>query len=107
MIEYKLIKKQKGRLGLMVRGHANFAPPGKPDIVCASVSSACFMAVNGCISQVKSEDDIDVKYCRPGHFVFTVKDIPQTRALIDAVYLHLKNLSEQYPQCFKTNSEAG
>lgn len=107
MIEYKVIKKQKGRLGLMVRGHANFAPPGEPDIVCASVSSACFMAVNGCISQVKDENDIDVKYCLPGHIVFTVKDTPQTRALIDAAILHLDNLSEQYPQCFKTNSEAG
>lgn len=100
MIEYKLIKKQEGKIGLMVRGHANYAPKGQ-DIVCAAVSSTCYTAVNGCISNVKDEKDICIQCCQPGHFVFTVKDTPETRALIEATHLQLKNIAKQYPQCFK------
>lgn len=100
MIEYKLIKKNKGMIGLMVRGHAFYAPMDK-DIVCAAVSSTCYTAVNGCIKQVKSDKDINVQVCKPGHFVFTVIDTPETRALIEATHLQLENIAKQYPQCFK------
>ena len=101
MIDFKLIKKKAGRIGLMVRGHANYVKHGD-DIVCAAVSSTCFTAINGCLKEVHRDDkQIDITACRPGHFVFTVKDMPTTRALIDATYLHLQGIKKQYPQCFK------
>ena len=105
MIEYKIIDKEPNKIGLMVRGHANFAPIGKPDIVCAAVSSSCYTAVNGCISTLNEDKDIDIKCCNPGHFVFTVKKTPITTALIQATYSQIKNIEEQYPQCFKKHSK--
>lgn len=101
MIEFKHIKKQAGRIGLVVRGHARYAPPGADDIVCAAVSAACQTAIIGCHQQVKDETDINVIAERPGHFVFTVKDMPTTRALIDATYEYLRHVKDEYPGCFK------
>lgn len=101
MIDFKMIKKQAGKIGLMVRGHAGYAKRGD-DIVCAAVSSTCLTAINGCVQEVGRDDDsMNVISCTPGHFVFTVKDMPTTRALVNATYQHLKFIKNKYPQCFK------
>lgn len=100
MIEYKKIEIDYGnRIGLMVRGHANYAK--KDDIVCAAVSSICQAAANGCL---KFGKNTDIKYCRPGHFVFVTDYNQSTEAIVDTAYDGLENIAKQYPKCFKSNN---
>lgn len=100
MIEYKKIEIDYGnRIGLMVRGHAHYAKKGN-DIVCASVSSICQAAANGCL---KFGEDTDIKHCRPGHFVFVTNYNPSTEAIIDTAFDGIENIAKQYPKCFKNN----
>lgn len=99
MIEFKIIELvDKQRLGLMVRGHAYYAKNNKDDIVCASVSSIAQAAANGCIA---FGEDVDIKSCRPGRFVFTAKYSDKINAIIKTAYFGIQSIAEQYPQCFK------
>lgn len=95
MIEAKFTKTQGVMSGFSVEGHAEYDEAGK-DIVCASVTSAVQMAANG-ITEVLREDAKLVVEENKLRFWLSRKAGKTARCFLDALYLHLNLLSEDYP----------
>lgn len=88
---------KKGRpLRFTVSGHAGYAENGK-DIVCASVSSAVQMAINGITEIVKTNCSVNVG--RDGYIECVLPPEPRPAAIhfVSALRLQLKLLSEDFP----------
>lgn len=81
--------------GFEIKGHSGYADEGS-DIVCASVSSAAYMAVNtvtqvlGIKAQAKVSD---------AYFYFSAYGESDARVndILEGLRLHLRQLSGQYP----------
>ncbi len=91
----------ESKLGFEISGHAG----GKSgtDIVCASVSSAAYMAANTItdILYISAEIHMD-----DGFLSFHIMDDDvSARAIIDGLKLHLTELSKQYPKKIKVITE--
>lgn len=74
-------------------------------LVCASVSSAAYMAANTITDVVKDKADVFVNE-QSGEMVlklFAPKH--ETKVVLEGFALHIKQLSEQYPDCIKVISE--
>ena len=95
MIEAEFFHKNGGFLGFAVSGHAEFDRHGR-DIVCASVSSAVQLTVNGITEILSERAKIDVK---ENLVKLSLKDSPcrETNAFLKALKLHLELLCEDYP----------
>ena len=79
-------------LSVQVSGHAGFAPAGE-DIVCAAVSSAVQLTANA-ITEVRKAP------CRVTVLENAVSIVPESSAaqeFLQALYLHLSLLAEEYP----------
>ena len=85
--------------GFLISGHSGFAESGE-DIVCASVSSAVYMAANTIIEIMKLSPEAEV---RDGYFRFTMNlsDARKSKTITDGLYLHLSELQGQYPNNLK------
>ncbi len=94
MIDAQFEQSASGFVAFRVSGHAGYADAGE-DVVCAAVSSAVMLTANGItqcagiLAQVGEEGN--VISCRlPG-------EEEQGMLFLQALYLHLTCLEEQYP----------
>ena len=95
MIEAEFFHENGAFTGFAVSGHAGFDQHGR-DIVCASVSSAVQLTVNGITEILSERADIKVK---ENLVKLLLKDGPsrETNAFFKALKLHLELLCEDYP----------
>lgn len=84
-------------IGLLVRGHANYAKKDKEDIVCSAVSAIAQTALYGCNEYSKC----NINKIQKGYVSFTCDKTIQTEAIIKSAILGLKAIKETYPKCFK------
>ena len=89
----------KDRLtGFEISGHAMYAESGS-DIVCASVSSAAYMAANTITDVIGADADAAAG---DGTMSVTLNQPnEQAQAVLRGLELHLTELSKQYPQNIK------
>jgi len=90
---------QKRLVGFEVSGHAGYADSGE-DIVCAAVTSAVQFSANAITDVVLANAEVIVDENLVG---LILSDDPAdartqygAQAILEALYLHLKDLSEQY-----------
>ena len=86
--------------GFHITGHSDMNPEG-PEIICAAVSSAAYMAANtvtdviGLTPELHASDgDMYLK-------LQTESEALRCRDILDGIRLHLSSLSEQYPKYIK------
>lgn len=80
-----------------VSGHAGYAPHGE-DIVCASVTSALQTVINGITEVLNLPANVQVE---ENKITCTLPDSPEdqaAQALLQALYLQLTLLGEDYPK---------
>ncbi len=84
--------------GFEISGHAMYAESGS-DIVCASVSSAAYMAANTITDVIGADADVAAG---DGTMSVTLNQPnEQAQAVLRGLELHLTELSKQYPQNIK------
>ncbi len=94
MIEAKFFQKNSEQKGFKISGHAEFDLYGK-DIVCASVSSAVQLTVNAITEILANDAQVEVK---KNSVKLLLKDSSENaEAFLNALQLHLKLLSDDYP----------
>lgn len=90
--------------GFSVKGHcsANMNDEnGK--LVCAAVSSAVYLTANTITDVIGDTADIREK---DGEMTLKVLSVSEhTKTVLDGFKIHILQLSEQYPDCIKVNSE--
>ena len=101
MTQVKLYRDKRGNIAKgVVSGHTGFDDIGR-DIVCASVSSVLFMALNGI------ENVLGTKFAytaEDGYVEFILADDlddnkrKEINILLDSMYLFLKDLEGEYKQ---------
>ena len=97
MIKFKTVKNTEGKIiSFTVEGHSGFAESGE-DIVCASVSSAVWMTVNG----IEAQKLAKINYINKEAFVSC--SISEERqkgcdALLISLELFITELSAQYKE---------
>ena len=86
--------------GFHITGHSDMNPGG-PEILCAAVSSAAYMAANtvtdviGCDPTIRVDDgDMYLK-------LKTESEAQRCRDILDGLQLHLSALAQQYPEIIK------
>ena len=93
MIRVLAYKRENAYIGFSVSGHAGFAEYGK-DIVCASVTSAVQLTVNGICEILGQKADVTVKENEIALRLFQVNS--EAEAFLKALFLHLDLLSQDY-----------
>ncbi len=103
MIIAEFEKSAENFVGFNISGHANYADYGK-DIVCAAVSSALQMVINGLTEILKlkckikeNENNIALKIMANNK----ADTLKSGYAFIESLYLHLKLLAENYKKTIK------
>ena len=98
MIRVKFLVGNRQLAGFEIKGHADFADIGN-DIVCASVSSAAFMAANTVTEIIGAKADATVS---DGAMILLVKETcERTETVLKGLELHLTELAKQYPDNIK------
>ena len=99
MTTYYIERKANEAL-IEVKGHSGYATHGA-DIVCAAISTACFMTAN-------LIDKLDLRYnildlvCEDGYFRLQVKtDNHVVSGIFDNLEEHIVELHNQYPKYLK------
>lgn len=79
--------------GFRVSGHTGIQGES---IVCAAVSSACYMAANTITDVLMIDADVSL---RDGFMKFLVdkQNINKVQAILQGLQMHLEQLAEQYP----------
>ena len=98
MIKVRFSIGNKQLQGFEISGHAMYAESGS-DIVCASVSSAAFMAANTITDVICANAD-----AADGDGTMRVtlnQPDEQAQAVLKGLELHLTELSKQYPENIK------
>ena len=104
MIEAEFYIHQGEYTGFSVSGHAGYADYGQ-DIVCASVTSAVQLTVNGVTEILKQDAAVEVLDNRVSMRLSGCGD-PAAEAFVKALHLHLELLSQDYKGTLKlTNLE--
>ncbi len=79
--------------GFEISGHSGYGKEGE-DIVCASVSSAAYMAANTVTDVIGDEADIDRS---DGYMKLMLREgSEKSEAVLEGLLLHVKNLSQDY-----------
>ena len=91
MIKVRLLIGNDRLTGFDISGHAMFAENGS-DIVCASVSSAAYMAANTVTEIIGAAAEVSFLLKEDNEAAF---------AVLDGLRLHLTELSKQYPKNIK------
>lgn len=95
MIKFKVVRgKDKKITHIEVKGHSGYAESGQ-DIVCAAVSTACIMTVNG----IEKQNLADMTYKEEDGFL--VCDIPENREegadlLLNSLMITIYEIAKQY-----------
>jgi len=97
MIQAEFSRHQGSFTSVSVTGHAGFAPHGG-DIVCASVTSALQLVCNGITEVLKAPAHVEVRENLVGIALPAGRSNTEAAAFLQALYLHLKLLREDYPQ---------
>lgn len=80
-----------------VSGHAGYAPKGE-DIVCASVTSALQTVLNGITEVLKVPAQVQVEENKITCTLPEDSDSQAARAFLNALFLQLNLLAEDYPK---------
>lgn len=97
MINVKIVKIGESLVGFDVRGHADDTKTAGEDIVCASVSSACYLVANtitdciGIDANIKLEDG----YMQ---LVIPVGNAANAQDILKGFAMHMEQIAEQYPE---------
>lgn len=96
MIHVKMIKIGESYVGFDVRGHADDSKTAGEDIVCASVSSACYLVANTITDCIGLEANIKLE---DGYMQLVIPTGSATHAqdILKGFALHLEQIAEQYP----------
>ena len=97
MIKAQFFRGNDGLLtGYDIRGHAGTGEYGQ-DVLCAFVSSAAYMAANTITDVIGADITAQVT---DGRMYITVseKDVPECKAVLEGLLLHLKETEKQYPK---------
>ena len=92
--------------GFSVKGHSTANEndfQGK--LVCASVSSAAYLVANTITDVICDKADISVNENKGEMLLSVSSPSPQTTVVLKGFALHVRQLSEQYPNCIKVISE--
>ncbi len=95
MIKFKAVRSEKGKIvRLEVKGHSGYAEIGS-DIVCAAVSTACQMTING----IEAQNLAKLTYKTDDGFL--VCDIPEEREegadlLLNSLMMTIYDIAKQY-----------
>lgn len=93
MIKATFYKEGKALKGFEIDGHSGYAEAGS-DIICASVSSAVYMAVNTITDIIGDRADISIS---DGYFRFiTDSDRKETKIVLEGLRLHVSALADDY-----------
>ena len=86
--------------GFSITGHANYSEGD--DIVCASVSSAAYMAANTLTDVIGAKADIEERGGRMS--LRTDSAAPEVQTVLKGLRLHLNQLADQYPENIRCNN---
>jgi hypothetical protein len=94
MIKINFLKENGLMSGFECKGHSLSAESGQ-DIICAAVSSACYMAANTITEIVKLEAEAAAT---DGFMRLDIKSSKEkAQDILNGLYLHLTELEKQYP----------
>ncbi len=95
MIEATFYKDNGKLKGFVIEGHSGYAEEGS-DIICASVSSAAYMAANTLTEIVSAKADIDVE---DGYLKLITDDTSEkAQVILQGLRLHISTLAEDYKE---------
>ena len=101
MIEVRFFTDGNLICGFEMSGHSGYADEGS-DIVCASVSSAAYMAANTVTEIIGLDADIQVD---TGYMNFQLrKELPKAQQVLKALRLHIEALAQDYSDYIKVTS---
>ena len=93
MIKATFYKEGDSLIGFEIDGHSGYAESGS-DIICASVSSASYMAVNTITDVIGDKADISIS---DGYFRFiTDSTRNETKVVLEGLRLHVSALADDY-----------
>ena len=87
--------------GFEIKGHSGYGEQGT-DIICASVSSAVYMAANTITDVLHLKAIIDLN--DDGFFKFITDPCKEAQAVLKGLEIHLRALSQDYPENIKVTS---
>jgi hypothetical protein len=94
MIKINFIKENGLISGFECKGHSMSAESGQ-DIICAAVSSACYMAANTVTEIIALDADASAT---DGYMRLDIKSSrKKAQDILNGLYLHLTELEKQYP----------
>jgi uncharacterized protein YsxB (DUF464 family) len=101
-----MTKVRLSKNGFSVKGHCTAdAHDEEGRLVCASVSSAAYMAANTITDVVKDKADIRISDNDGEMILKVVSPSKETFIVLEGFKIHILQLSEQYPDCIKVISE--
>ncbi len=97
-----LVNESGSILGFQISGHANYSN-SQPDVICAAVSSAAYMATNTITDIIKIAADVSVD--NSGKMFLKIKkdDYNPCKDILQGLKLHLIALEELYPENIVVN----
>ena len=98
MIKIEFYKNGDMLTGFECKGHAGFADSGE-DVVCAFISSACYLAANTITEIIKLDTRASAT---DGYMSLKIKESPQkAQDILNGLVLHLTELQKDYPNNIK------
>ena len=95
MIKATFYKRGEILCGFEIDGHSGYAEAGS-DIICASVSSVAYMAVNTITDVIGDKADISIS---DGYFRFmTGSNRNETKIVLEGLKLHVSALADDYSE---------
>lgn len=101
MIRYT-IAKEKHTIQIAVCGHAPGFVVGNFNAVCGMVSALTQTALWGCLNYGL---DTSVIAAEPGRLIFVTNYTPITEAIIYSMAEGIRQVKEQFPECFEEGGE--
>lgn len=98
MVTVEILKDQAGSYkGISCLGHAEFAKPGKPDIVCAAVSTLVIGTINS-LTDLAGEDVSVEQEEESGLLICKMNGKLQEKSsfLVDSMIFNLENIKKEY-----------
>lgn len=101
MIRIEFQKKGDMLLGFECKGHTGLADSGE-DVVCAFISSACYMAANTVTEVMSLKADAAAT---DGYMRLSINQTPdKAQDIMNGLLFHLTELEKQYPKNIKVTT---